>query len=195
MYANHSKQGWTLVIKAVLAAVTTVALLLGGPLHAQAKTTCDTLPAVLSSDATAAQIHCALSRSQSNSLTRAISIVETDPDIQAVSFAITFEFGSAALTAESQALLNTVAQVIAGDTALSKSAYFIDGHTDAVGSLAANQKLGKDRAQAAAVHLLGGLDIPLAVKIRSFGETRLLDPNVPNADLNRRVEITPVSSE
>jgi len=173
----------------------TLALLLALGTTAKAETICADLPKLLTETADKSQIHCALTKSHASSMSRSISIVETEPEVEGVGFAINFEFGSAELTKESKALLATVAEVIAEDEILRKSAYFIDGHTDAVGSADANQALGQERAEAAAAKLLGGVDFALSLKVRSFGETELLDPDKPNSADNRRVEITPVSLE
>ncbi len=156
---------------------------------------CGDVPTLLTEAADKAQIHCALSRSQASSTARAISIVETEPELEAVSFAINFEFGSAALTPASQALLSKVAEVIAEDEALRKAAFFIDGHTDAVGAAQDNQVLGQARAAATASHLLADVDFALSLRVRSFGEAQLLNSDDPNSALNRRVEITPVAVE
>lgn len=175
------------------AAVLTVAMVAG--YAAKAQEPCGDVPDLLTETANRAQIHCALSRSQKSSVNRAISIVEADPELDAVRFAINFEFGSAELTPASRELLAKVAEVIAGDEALREAAYFIDGHTDAVGSAEDNQKLGQARAAAAAGQLLSDVDFAMALKVRSFGEAQLLDPDDPNSARNRRVEITPVALE
>lgn len=156
---------------------------------------CDDLPKVMGANANTGQIRCALKQSRAQSMTRGIAIVDKKPVVAAVSFAIEFEFGSARLTLASQKLLATVAQAIEGDEGLRKAAYFIDGHTDAVGSEASNMKLALARAQAATGFLLTRLDKPLTVKVRSFGESHLLQPNNPRAAVNRRVEISPVAAE
>lgn len=156
---------------------------------------CGPLPDVLGETADKAQIHCALSQSRASSMTRSISIVETDPQLEAVRFAVNFDFASTDLTAASQALLSRVAAVIAEDPALRQAGYFVDGHTDAVGSEAANMALGTARADSVATHLAGAVEFPLTLKMRSFGETRLLDADTPQAARNRRVEITPVALE
>ncbi|UXX82437.1 OmpA family protein [Roseovarius pelagicus] len=156
---------------------------------------CGDVPTLLTETAEKSQIQCALTRSQASSTDRAISIVESEPELEAVSFAINFEFGSSELTPESKQLLATVAEVIAEDEALRKAGYFIDGHTDAVGANQDNQVLGQARAAAAAGHLLASVDFAMAVKVRSFGEEKLLEPDDPTSARNRRVEITPVAAE
>lgn len=156
---------------------------------------CGPMPDILTETADAAQIRCALTASQSEAMTRGITVVQTEAEVQGAPFAIQFEFGSADLTPASQDLLTRVAGVIAADEALRVAAYFIDGHTDAVGSDEANQMLGAARAASAATHLRAQVDFPLRLEVRSFGETRLLDAGDPEAARNRRVEITPVALE
>ena len=149
-----------------------LAMLMTAGYAAKADSSCTDVPALLTETSTKAQIRCALVRSEASPTNRAITIVEAEaePELDAVSFAINFEFGSAALTPASQLLLHTVAEVIAEDEALRKAAYFIDGHTDAVGSAEANKTLGQKRAAAAAGQLLGDVDFALVLKVRSFGE-------------------------
>ncbi|RKF13828.1 OmpA family protein [Roseovarius spongiae] len=176
----------------VLAAAV-AALVAVGP--SAARDACGALPEVLGESADSAQIRCALTRAREASQTRAITINEVKPAVEAAPFAIEFEFGSARVTPRSAELLARVAGVIAADDALRGAAYFIDGHTDAVGSDAANEELGRARAAAAAAHLLSAVDFALVVKVRSFGERQLLDAENPNSARNRRVEITPVALE
>lgn len=178
----------------VMQAATLAVLMVAGH-AASADAGCDDVPTLMTEAANKAQIHCALSRARASSSARSISIVETEPELDAVSFAINFEFGSAVLTPASQALLSKVAEVIAEDEALRESAFFIDGHTDAVGAAQDNQVLGQERAAAAASYLLADVDFALSLRVRSFGEDRLLDPADPNSARNRRVEITPVAVE
>ncbi len=163
-----------------------------GPAHAE---DCADLPSVLGEGADKSQIRCALRAAQQKSMTRGISIVETDAAVEAVSFAINFEFASARITPASQMLLMAVAQVIAEDADLRRAAYFIDGHTDAVGSEAANMTLGLKRARATAEQLQDALGFEVTMNVRSYGETRLIQPDAPESGENRRVEITPVSLE
>ncbi|WP_136657360.1 OmpA family protein [Nitratireductor sp. XY-223] len=181
--------------RSVLALLAVAALAIGWQAPASMASTCGTLPQVLTSTASEQEIKCALKDSQSNSMKRSISIVESEPEVEAVSFAINFEFGSADLTPDARTLLKKIADVIKNDEELSQSAYFIDGHTDAVGSEESNEILGMERAKSAAGQLLAELEFPLTVKVRSFGEVQLLDPDKPNASVNRRVEFTPVSAE
>ncbi|MEM7216210.1 MAG: OmpA family protein [Pseudomonadota bacterium] len=148
---------------------------------------------MITQDASTEEIHCALVQSHASAKARSISIVADDAEIpEPARFAITFDFGSARLTDGSKALLDRVALVILKDEDLSKSAFFVDGHTDAVGSVEYNDKLGQDRADSSAIYLRARLDEPFEMKVRSFGETRLLDPDTPTASVNRRVEISPV---
>ncbi len=153
---------------------------------------CGDTPAVLGETADANMIRCALSRAQAENSARSLTIVEAEPEIEPVAFAINFEFGSAEITPASRELLARVAKVIAEDEELREAAYFVDGHTDAVGSETDNEALGRERAQATAGALLSGVDFAMTLKVRSFGEAQLADSDNPEAATNRRVEITPV---
>ncbi|MGH6927082.1 MAG: OmpA family protein, partial [Dongiaceae bacterium] len=69
------------------------------------------------------------------------------------------------------------------------------GHTDAVGSDAANLSLSEARAQAVKSYLTGQFQIdPVRLEASGAGETDLADPADPNNGVNRRVVITNVGS-
>lgn len=151
---------------------------------------------MLSVTASKAQIKCALTTSRQASFARAITIVaEEDTEVSPARFAVEFEFGSADLTQASQDFLEIVANVIINDDTLKVSAYFIDGHTDAVGSNEANENRGLNRAQTVANFVLARMSDALSFKVRSFGETKLLNAERPKDGVNRRVEITPVATQ
>ncbi len=99
-----------------------------------------------------------------------------------------FETGSSQLKSVSFALLDEVAAVLLERTDILKVR--IEGHTDARGSLASNQRLSEDRAEAVRAYLIGkGVDPERLIAV-GYGETRPLDPrrNPKAYATNRRVE-------
>lgn len=102
---------------------------------------------------------------------------------------VKFRLGHAELTAQArQDLDQLVAQLKADD----KPVFIeIQGHTDASGSAAANQRLGLERAEAVRMHLArAGLPLARMATI-SYGETAPLTDNRSRAarSANRRVQL------
>jgi peptidoglycan-associated lipoprotein len=83
---------------------------------------------------------------------------------------ITFEFNSAALTAESRAILDRQANWI---RQFPEVRFRVYGHTDLVGSNAYNQALGLRRAQAVVAYFASkGISRSRVEAVSSFGETQ-----------------------
>lgn len=94
---------------------------------------------------------------------------------------INFEFDSAVLDAEAQAILRRQADWI---KQFPEVRFRVYGHTDLVGSEAYNQTLGLRRAQAAVRYLVSqGISRSRLEAVASFGETR---PLVDTSDRERR---------
>lgn len=102
---------------------------------------------------------------------------------------VNFEFGSAKLTGDAKLVLDNLGQALK-DPALQKSRIRIGGHTDGVGSDAANLLLSRQRARAAADYLSAQHGVaPARLSVEGFGRTRLKDAANPSAAINRRVEV------
>jgi outer membrane protein OmpA-like peptidoglycan-associated protein len=101
---------------------------------------------------------------------------------------VNFAFNSAELTAEARKELDAVAESLKRPN-VSKLDIAISGHTDAVGSPEYNQELSQRRAEAARQYLITqhGID-GKRLTAKGYGKTRLLLPNDPTNDLNRRVQ-------
>ncbi len=82
------------------------------------------------------------------------------------------------------------------DSSLRGARFEIAGHTDAVGSVEYNQRLSEARAGTVRDYLLAhaGLDPQKLVAI-GFGKLKLYDTANPTAGINRRVQITRLSSK
>jgi outer membrane protein OmpA-like peptidoglycan-associated protein len=105
---------------------------------------------------------------------------------------ITFNFNSAELTHEAQAMLDRIA-VALRDPSNRTVEYRIEGHTDAKGSVAYNQTLSERRAEAVRNYLISmGISRERLTAV-GFGKTRPL-PNPPAespfAPINRRVQFS-----
>ena len=101
-----------------------------------------------------------------------------------------FKFAKTELPAEAKAKLDEMITKIKADP---KAAWFeIEGHTDNVGPVSLNERLGLERAEAVKRYLYEQHQIPLhKMNVISFGEEKPVAPNKTRADRaqNRRVVI------
>lgn len=105
------------------------------------------------------------------------------------SFSIHFAPGSAHLDHRDRAILKDLGHALESRNLKGKK-FLIVGHTDAVGSRHANQKLSEHRAKAVRHFLLSHFAIsPKRLVATGLGEERLLKPGHPTSKANRRVEI------
>jgi outer membrane protein OmpA-like peptidoglycan-associated protein len=103
--------------------------------------------------------------------------------------AITFEFGSADLTEEAQDLLDNLGAALQSPQ-LAEQRFRLNGHTDAVGSDEANQRLSLLRAESVRTYLATTHSIdPGRLEAFGHGEARLIQGLVPEDGQNRRVEV------
>ncbi|ANC92205.1 OmpA family protein [Azospirillum humicireducens] len=108
------------------------------------------------------------------------------PELRAA-FRVEFDFNSARVKPESQAILDKVAAVMA---AAGNTRFRIVGHTDAVGGDAANLALSRRRAAAVVEYLATRHHIRGdRLEASGMGARELLLPDDPKAAANRRVEI------
>jgi outer membrane protein OmpA-like peptidoglycan-associated protein len=107
---------------------------------------------------------------------------------------IQFEFGSAKLTESAKKVLNELGAALQSDQ-LAAFQFSLVGHTDAVGSDAANLKLSQARAASVKDYLIGQFHIDAArLEASGVGESDLADPSDPSNGINRRVVITNIGS-
>jgi outer membrane protein OmpA-like peptidoglycan-associated protein len=100
---------------------------------------------------------------------------------------INFEFDSAELTAQARSELDKVAAVL-NDPSIAKYPIIIAGHTDGVGNPEYNRVLSQRRAESARQYLVShGVD-PHRLTAKGYGKSRLLLPNDPASEVNRRVQ-------
>ncbi|KAF1717831.1 cell envelope biogenesis protein OmpA [Pseudoxanthomonas yeongjuensis] len=101
---------------------------------------------------------------------------------------VTFDFGKANLKPQFYPALDNVASTLAE---YNQTIVEVSGHTDSIGSDAANQTLSVQRANAVGNYLIGRGLVRERFEIVGFGETRPVASNDTDSGraLNRRVEI------
>ncbi|MEO8364645.1 MAG: OmpA family protein [Pseudoxanthomonas sp.] len=101
---------------------------------------------------------------------------------------VTFDFGKANLKSQFYPALDNVASTLAE---FNQTIVEVSGHTDSVGSDAANQTLSVQRANAVGNYLMGKGLVRERFEIVGFGESRPIASNDTDSGraLNRRVEI------
>lgn len=104
---------------------------------------------------------------------------------------IRFETGKAILKPEEHEIVEEIAKLLNNDESLNLS---IEGHTDDVGSLEANNKLSLERAGTIRNELLEMSINPKRLRIVGYGPTKpiIMNNSVENRARNRRVEIVKV---
>jgi OOP family OmpA-OmpF porin len=119
------------------------------------------------------------------------TVIITEADRKVVAEAIKnleFDFGKATIRAKSFPSLNRVAELLVAKNFSLKLA----GHTDNVGSDAANMKLSKDRAESVKAYLVSKGANSSRVEATGYGESQPIATNGTAAgrQKNRRVEFT-----
>ena len=116
------------------------------------------------------------------------TVPQTSPPPRQLDLVVAFDFDSADLSAQGQALLDKLSQALGSDR-LAASRFRIEGHTDAKGAAAYNKALSERRAQAVVVYL--GRQGVAAERLQAVGMgfEALLLKDQPFAAENRRVRI------
>ncbi|WP_411272945.1 OmpA family protein [Daejeonella sp.] len=126
-----------------------------------------------------------------NTTINPVRVVVTEEDRRVVAEAIKnleFDFGKATIRSTSYASLNRVADLLKSKDFSLKLA----GHTDDVGSAAANLKLSKDRAESVKSYLVSQGANPSRIEATGYGESQPISSNktASGRQNNRRVEFT-----
>lgn len=102
---------------------------------------------------------------------------------------ITFESGSADITAEGQAILDEAVAVLTSAVGVTVE---VGGHTDSAGGAAFNQRLSQARAESVVAYLVdGGVDAAILTAVGYGEEQPVADNATPEGrDQNRRIEFT-----
>lgn len=99
---------------------------------------------------------------------------------------IQFAFDSAMLRPESLPLLDSVGEMMKLPESKGRTV-MVEGHTDGVGSAHYNNDLSLRRANAVVTYLTQSFDLPRTrFSVSGKGESDLLEPEDPAADINRR---------
>jgi len=125
---------------------------------------------------------------------RGLMVEQGNADSQppAINIRIDFAYNSAALDNDALITLRRLGTALT-DQRLAPYKFLIAGYTDAQGSDAYNMQLSKQRADAVRDFLVAIYDMPPdRLLSEGHGKNDLLDPNNPNADVNRRVQIVNV---
>lgn len=110
-------------------------------------------------------------------------------EIPSVTLYINFDFNSDDLTPDATIVLTELGRALL-DPKLREYVFVLQGHTDAVGSDAYNLELSDRRAQSARRFLVDEFRVsPRRLIATGYGESKLLRPEEPDSELNRRVEI------
>jgi OOP family OmpA-OmpF porin len=102
---------------------------------------------------------------------------------------ITFESGSAVITAEGRAILDEAVAVLASSVGVVVE---VGGHTDSVGGAASNQRLSQSRAEAVVAYLVEEGGDPSILTAAGYGEEQPVADNgtAEGREQNRRIEFT-----
>ena len=107
-----------------------------------------------------------------------------------VNLIVNFDFNSAHLSNDGMIALDSLGKALS-DPVLRSERFRIEGHTDAMGSDAYNQKLSEERAAAVRSYLAQNFGLDAAkFEVLGLGKTRLYDAADPMAAINRRVLVT-----
>lgn len=126
---------------------------------------------------------------QAPKVTEKVIITEADRKVVADAISnLEFDFGKATIRAKSYPTLNRVASLLMDKNFSLKLA----GHTDNVGSDAANMKLSKDRAESVKSYLVSQGANASRIEAVGYGETQPIASNktASGRQQNRRVEFT-----
>ncbi len=105
------------------------------------------------------------------------------------SMQLQFEFDSAELTAASKTSLDNLSAALKSSD-LERYRFVIQGHTDALGGEAYNQRLSERRAESVKRYLVERHQVDASrLEVVGLGEREPLDVNNPFASSNRRVAI------
>ncbi|HSW07600.1 OmpA family protein [Aquabacterium sp.] len=121
--------------------------------------------------------------------TRGIAIVGASSATRTkASMQVGFDFGSATVIPRDVVKLDRLADALKSES-LREYRYQVVGHTDAVGPLALNMKLSRDRAGAVVAYLMQQGIPAERLTADGKGPKELLDTQRPDAAENRRVEV------
>jgi outer membrane protein OmpA-like peptidoglycan-associated protein len=136
-----------------------------------------------------------------NRTTRSLSLLEREEiaalakDKPNIDLEITFDYDSADISARSRPAVQALGKALSNPE-LKGSTFIVAGHTDATGGEAYNQELSERRADPIKRYLIekygiAGTDLVTV----GYGKSKLKDPNVPTAEVNRRVQVVNMANK
>ena len=129
-------------------------------------------------------------RTSAKAIAEALSTRSKAMDVRpSIALKVPFAFNSAALTVDGKGQLDELARALQSPELTGKR-FALNGHTDAIGKADYNLKLSNLRASAVQQYLVDRYGIKKALlETKGFGATKLLLPDDPNNEQNRRVEV------
>ena len=107
---------------------------------------------------------------------------------------ITFDYNSAQINSKSLPSVQALGRALASPD-LKGAMFVLAGHTDAAGLEAYNQDLSQRRADSIKRYLIENFKIPSRDLVTvGYGKKKLKDPDHPLAEVNRRVQVSNISS-
>ncbi len=136
-----------------------------------------------------------------NRTTRSLSVGEREEiatlakDKPNIDLEITFDYNSADISAKSLSAVQALGKALSNPD-LKGSTFIVAGHTDAAGAEGYNQELSERRADSIKRYLvekygIAGSDLVTV----GYGKSKLKDPNVPTAEVNRRVQVVNMANK
>jgi outer membrane protein OmpA-like peptidoglycan-associated protein len=111
-----------------------------------------------------------------------------------VNLYVNFDYNSADLTSDARITLDQLGTALR-DPRLGAFSFVIAGHTDAKGGVDFNQKLSERRAEAVRNYLIAQFSIAAErLTATGYGKSQLLDPDHPEDEVNRRVQVINTSA-
>jgi outer membrane protein OmpA-like peptidoglycan-associated protein len=136
-----------------------------------------------------------------NRTTRSLSVSEREEiatlakDKPNIDLEITFDYNSADISAKSLSAVQALGKALSNPD-LRGSTFVVAGHTDAAGAESYNQELSERRADSIKRYLvekygIAGTDLVTV----GYGKSKLKDPSVPTAEVNRRVQVVNMATK
>jgi outer membrane protein OmpA-like peptidoglycan-associated protein len=136
-----------------------------------------------------------------NRTTRSLSVSEREEiatlakDKPNIDLEITFDYNSADISAKSLPAVQALGKALTNPD-LKGSTFIVAGHTDAAGGESYNLELSERRADSIKRYLtekfgIAGTDLVTV----GYGKSKLKDPNVPTAEVNRRVQVVNMANK
>ena len=129
-----------------------------------------------------------LADTDSRKAPRLMNLFAQPAKLSAADVLVTFSKGSAEITPQGQANLQSIAKGL-NKPALAELHFEVAGFTDVSGPTALNKTLSQRRAEAVKAYLVSLSVDPARLMAVGYGPDHLIDPDDPTSEANRRVEL------